>query len=172
MTLILSDKYGIDTSTTNSISTIDNDSLCFANSSSSSLIEQELDKIRTGCMTPQDSELLTGNAIRYHIVQIWSHLFVGISVTTIGLQELRNTLKLSVLPHWTPLNRTEPNEHELEPATTIEEYYKVCPVAPTVLNRKAIDSMIKLFGDVDDKIQKETERMMRRNDCWDEKFLK
>ncbi|CAO4362400.1 unnamed protein product [Caenorhabditis nigoni] len=166
-------------------------------------------------MTPQDFELLTDNAIRYHIVQIWSHVFVGISVTTIGLQELRNTLKLSALPHWTPLNRTKPSDHELESATTIEEYYnlreprskmrsldsrflfehnvdtattylnkrlpsiqkmfrrvfeEVCPSAPTVLNKKAIDSMIELFKEVDAKIQKETERMMRRDDCWDEKY--
>ncbi|CAR99779.1 Protein CBG25385 [Caenorhabditis briggsae] len=50
-------------------------------------------------------------------------------------------------------------------------FEEVCPAAPTVLNKKVIDSMIELFEDVDDKIQKETDRMIKRDDCWDEKYF-
>ncbi|CAL2030544.1 unnamed protein product [Caenorhabditis brenneri] len=44
---------------------------------------------------------------------------------TIGLEELRTTLKLTALSSWKPYKRTKPSEHELASATTIEEYYNL-----------------------------------------------
>uniref|UniRef100_A0A1I7S599 Secreted protein n=1 Tax=Bursaphelenchus xylophilus TaxID=6326 RepID=A0A1I7S599_BURXY len=117
-----------DIATSKLTSTIGSSSLSSANTSSSSSlidVEEELAKIRTTCLTPQDFELLTGNAIRYYPVGWFIHALIEQSVATIGLEELRTTLKLSALPPWKPFNLTEPSEHELASATTIEEYYNL-----------------------------------------------
>ncbi|CAI2351524.1 unnamed protein product [Caenorhabditis sp. 36 PRJEB53466] len=62
----------LDSTTSNSklTSRKSSSSLSSANASSSSLInvKEELLKIATTCLTQQDLELLTGNAVRYHLV--------------------------------------------------------------------------------------------------------
>ncbi|CAI4232610.1 unnamed protein product [Auanema sp. JU1783] len=87
--------------------------------------KKELTNIATTCLTQKDLELLTGNALRYQAVGFVLFHLIEQSVVTIGLEELRTALKFSPLPPWKPFNETEPSDHELATATTIEEYYNL-----------------------------------------------
>ncbi|KAF8361114.1 hypothetical protein PRIPAC_88037 [Pristionchus pacificus] len=202
------------TSTSTLTSTIGSSSLSSANTSSSSLIDvkEELLKIATTCLSPKDFELLTGNVLRHGVVRMFIHTLIEESVETIGLRELRTALKLPPPAPWQPRNRTEPTEHELASASTIEEYYKLreprskmgsldseylfehnvataiaylnkrlpsiqtvfrrtfeelCPSAPKVLNKKAIDSMIEAFHATLTSINNATSKMLRKYECQD-----
>ncbi|EGT53899.1 hypothetical protein CAEBREN_11090 [Caenorhabditis brenneri] len=95
----------------------------FSSSPTPTGVDEELTKIATTCLSPQDYELLTGNSNRYHVVGMIIYPLIQESVTIIGLQELRTVLKLPSHVPWK--NETEPSEHELASAATIEEYYNL-----------------------------------------------
>uniref|UniRef100_A0A1I7T9T3 Secreted protein n=1 Tax=Caenorhabditis tropicalis TaxID=1561998 RepID=A0A1I7T9T3_9PELO len=88
-------------------------------------ITEELVKISTTCLSIEDLESLTGNVLRYDVVQRFIITLLEESVEDIGLRELRKTLKLPPPAPWQRFNRTKPAEHELTSASTIEEYYKL-----------------------------------------------
>lgn len=85
-------------------------------------VEEELRKIGTTCLTTRDYEMLAGNVVKYYLVGLFIYPLIEQSVTTIGLRELRTALRLPPPAPWKRMNRTEPSDHELASATTIEEY--------------------------------------------------
>ncbi|CAL2042200.1 unnamed protein product [Caenorhabditis brenneri] len=100
-------------------------SVSFSSPSSLIDVDEEITKITTTCLSPQDFELLTGSSNRYHVVGMFIYPLIEQSVTIIGLQELRTILKLPSRVPWKTFNRTKPSEHQLASAKTIEEYYNL-----------------------------------------------